>query len=63
VNAVRQMLDRMNQEIEGLRKILGQHEDTMAEAGILVESHREILDRVFWSSVPETAKREVLAVG
>lgn len=60
VNAVRQMLDRMNQEIEGLRKILGQHEDKMAEAGILVESHREILDRVFWSSVPETAKREVL---
>src|SRR5208337_517460 len=37
VNAVRQMLDRMNQEIEGLRKILGQHEDKMAEAGILVE--------------------------
>jgi hypothetical protein len=60
VNAVRQMLDRMNQEIEGLRKILGQHEDKMAEAGILAESHREILDRVFWSSVPETAKREVL---
>jgi hypothetical protein len=60
VNAVRQMLDRMNQEIEGLRKILGQHEDKLAEAGILVESHREILDRVFWSSVPETAKREVL---
>ncbi len=60
VNAVRQMLDRMNQEIEGLRKILGQHEDKLAEAGILVESHREILDRVFWASVPETAKREVL---
>jgi len=60
VNAVRQMLDRMNQEIESLRKILGQHEDRMAEAGILVESHREILDRVFWSTVPENAKREVL---
>jgi hypothetical protein len=60
VNAVRQMLDRMNQEIEGLRKILGQHEDKMAEAGLLVESHREILDRQFWASVPESAKREVL---
>jgi len=60
VNAVRQMLDRMNQEIEELRKILGQHEDKMAEAGILVESHREILDRQFWASVPESAKREVL---
>ena len=60
VNAVRQMLDRMNQEIEGLRKILGQHEDKLADAGILVESHREILDRQFWASVPESAKREVL---
>lgn len=60
VNAVRQMLDRMNQEVETLRKILGQHEDKMAEAGILVESHRELLDRQFWSTVPESAKREVL---
>src|SRR5271166_6403529 len=60
VNAVRQMLDRMNQEVESLRKILGQHEDKMAEAGLLVESHREILDRQFWASVPESAKREVL---
>jgi len=60
VNAVRQMLDHMNQEIEHLRNILGQHEDKMAEAGILVESHREMLDRVFWASVPESAKREVL---
>ncbi len=60
VNAVRQLLDRMNQEIEQLRKILGQHEDKMVDAGILVESHREMLDRVFWESVPEKAKREVL---
>ncbi len=60
VNAVRQMLDRMNQEIEALRKILGQHEDKMTEAGLLVESHRELLDRQFWASVPESAKREVL---
>jgi hypothetical protein len=60
VNAVRQMLDRMNREIEQLRKILGQHEDKMTEAGILVESHREMLDRLFWASVPESAKREVL---
>lgn len=60
VNAVRQMLDRMHQEVESLRKILGQHEDKMAEAGLLVESHREILDRQFWASVPENAKKEVL---
>ncbi len=60
VNAVRQMLDRMNQEIEALRKILGEHEDKMTEAGMLVESHREVLDRQFWASVPESAKRDVL---
>ena len=60
VNAVRQMLDRMNSEIENLRKILSTHEDKMSDAGILVESHREILDRQFWAAVPDSGKREVL---
>jgi hypothetical protein len=60
VNAVRQMLDRMNQEIENLRKILGAHEDKMTEAGLLAESHREILDRQFWAAVPDSGKRAVL---
>lgn len=60
VNAVRQMLDRMNHEIESLRQILGQHEDKMVQAGLMVESHREILDRQFWANIPESAKREVL---
>jgi len=60
VNAVRQMLDRMNQEIENLRKILGAHEDKMTEAGLMVESHREILDRQFWAAVPESGKQAVL---
>lgn len=63
VNAVRQMLDRMNQEIENLRKILGAHEDKMTDAGILVETHREILDRQFWAAVPESSKRAVLLSG
>jgi hypothetical protein len=60
VNAVRQMLDRMNQEIENLRKILGAHEDKMTDAGMMVESHREILDRQFWAAVPESGKQAVL---
>jgi hypothetical protein len=60
VNAVRQMLDRMNQEIENLRKILGAHEDKLAEAGIMVESHRDILDKQFWAAVPESGKQAVL---
>jgi hypothetical protein len=60
VNAVRQMLDRMNAEIDSLRKILGAHEDKMSEAGMMVETHREILDRQFWAAVPESGKRTVL---
>ena len=60
VNAVRQMLDRMNQEIENLRKILGTHEEKMTEAGLFVETHREILDRQFWAAVPAAGKRAVL---
>ena len=63
VNAVRQMLDRMNQEIENLRKILGAHEDKMTDAGMLVESHREILDRQFWAAVPDSGKQAVLLSG
>ena len=63
VNSVRQMLDRMNHEIENLRKILGAHEEKMSDAGLLVETHREILDRQFWAAVPESGKREVLLSG
>jgi hypothetical protein len=60
VNAVRQMLDHMNHQIDDLRRILGAHEDKMSDAGLLVESHREILDRQFWAAVPESGKRAVL---
>ena len=60
VNSIRQMLDRMNNEIENLRKILGAREEKMAQAGLLVDSHRDVLDRQFWAAVPEHAKRSVL---
>jgi hypothetical protein len=60
VNAVRTMIDRMSQEIQGLRKILGTHEEKLAEAGIVVESNAELLDRQFWAAVPENGKRAVL---
>src|SRR6266852_2175857 len=60
VNAVRQMLDRMGQEIDSLRKILGSHEEKMTGAGMMVESHVEILDRRFWAAVPESGKQAVL---
>ena len=60
VNAVRQMIERMSQEIQGLRKILGAHEQTLADAGIMVESNADLLDRQFWTAVPEKGKRAVL---
>jgi len=32
----------------------------MSEAGVLAESHREILDKQFWAAVPDSGKRAVL---
>jgi hypothetical protein len=60
VNAVRDMLERMNKEMEDLRKVLSTHEETISKAGISVESRAEILDRQFWASVPERGKLGVL---
>jgi hypothetical protein len=60
VNAVKEVLDRMNTEIEALRKILGVQEEMMANAGLSVESHTELLDQEFWKQVPEENKKEVL---
>ena len=60
VNAVKQLLDRMNAEIEALRKILGQQEETMANAGLQMQSYTELLDQEFWLEVPEDNKKEVL---
>jgi hypothetical protein len=60
VNAVRQMLDEMNSELDGLRKILGVYEEKMARAGIHTHSHMEVLAQEFWSQVPEDKKKSVL---
>ena len=60
VNAVKQLLDRMNAEIEGLRKILGAQEEMMANAGLQVQSYTELLDQEFWEQVPDENKKEVL---
>jgi hypothetical protein len=60
VNAVKQVLDRMNTEIEALRKILGAQEEVMAGAGLSVQSHTDLLDQEFWLQVPEENKKEVL---
>src|SRR5437763_790048 len=51
VNAVKQLLDRMNTEVEALRKILSTQEQMMAQAGLSVQSYTELLDQEFWEQV------------
>lgn len=63
VNAVRQLLEKMNSELDTLRKLLKAREEKLAGAGLNVESHADILDRQFWASVPESGKRRVLLSG
>jgi hypothetical protein len=60
VNAVRQMLDEMNSELDGLRKILGVYEEKMAAAGIHTQTHMEVLAQEFWLQVPDEKKKTVL---
>ncbi|HEX4489542.1 MAG TPA: HEAT repeat domain-containing protein [Terriglobales bacterium] len=60
VNAVHQMLEHMSRQMDTLRQILRIQEDKMGKAGILVESHADILDRLFWAEVPEAGKKSVL---
>ena len=63
VNAVHQMLEHMSRQMDSLRRILRIQEDKMSKAGILVESHADILDRMFWAEVPEEGKKSVLLSG
>ncbi|HMD33277.1 MAG TPA: hypothetical protein VKG84_15280, partial [Candidatus Acidoferrales bacterium] len=60
VNTVKDMLAKLGKEIDSLRKILGGHEDKMKKAGMAVESYATVLDRQFWTSLPETGKRTML---
>jgi hypothetical protein len=60
VNAVRQMLDEMSQELGGLRKILGVYEEKMTRAGIEIPSQVDSLAREFWAQIPEEKKKAVV---
>jgi hypothetical protein len=60
VNAVHQMMEHMSRQMDTLRQILKLQEDKMSKAGMLVESHADILDRLFWAEVPEAGKKSVL---
>jgi uncharacterized protein YbaA (DUF1428 family) len=63
VNAVHEMMEHMSRQMDTLRQILRVQEDKMSKAGILVESHADILDRMFWAEVPEAGKKSVLLSG
>jgi hypothetical protein len=60
VNAVHKLLEDMGRQMDNLRRILSLHEDKMSKAGILVESHADILDRMFWAGLPEHSKKKAL---
>ncbi|MFZ1917609.1 MAG: HEAT repeat domain-containing protein [Terriglobales bacterium] len=60
VNAVHEMMENMSRQMDTLRQILRVQEDKMSKAGILVESHADILDRMFWAEIPEAGKKSVL---
>ncbi len=60
VNAVHDMMERMTRQMDTLRSILKVHEDKLSRAGMLAESHADILDRQFWAEVPDAGKRAVL---
>jgi hypothetical protein len=60
VNAVGGLLDEMNLELDGLRKLVGTYEEKLAKAGIPVQSAAEVLAREFWSKVPAEKIKVVL---
>lgn len=60
VNAVHDMMEHLSRQMDTLRQILRVQEDKMSKAGILVESHADILDRMFWAEIPESGKKSVL---
>lgn len=59
-NSIQQMIERLNNELGTLRKVLDAHEDRMTRAGMVVESKSEILDKQFWASVPDWGKKNIL---
>jgi PilZ domain-containing protein/PBS lyase HEAT-like repeat-containing protein len=60
VNAVHQLLEQMGTQMGNLRKILSHHEQRMSKAGLVVESHADLLDRMFWAELPEHDKKKAL---
>jgi hypothetical protein len=60
VNGVHQLFEEMGKQMATLRKLLMRHEERMIKAGLLVESQADMLDRMFWSEIPEHSKKQAL---
>ncbi len=60
VDAVTNVLHRMNQEIDTLRETLGTYEEKLKEAGFELNRPPDVLEQEFWSRMPEPAKLGVL---
>jgi hypothetical protein len=60
INMVGQMLAELSGELDGLRKVLGVYEEKMAEAGVPVPSHFDLLAQQFWAHIPIEKQRLAL---
>jgi len=60
VDAVTNVLNRMNLEIDTLRETLGSYEEKLKQAGFELNRPPDILEQEFWSRMPEPAKLGVL---
>lgn len=63
VDAVRQLLDEMSAELDGLRKILGVYEQRMKRAGMEVGAHVDGMAQEFWSLVSDEKKKAIIESG
>jgi hypothetical protein len=63
VDAVRQLMDEMNAELDGLRKILGVYEKRMKGAGLDVGTHADGMAQEFWSLISDEKKKAVIESG
>ena len=60
VDAVTELLNRMNREIDSLRETLGSYEDKLKLAGFALDRPADVLEQEFWSRMPEQARLAVL---
>jgi hypothetical protein len=63
VDAVRQLLDEMSAELDGLRKILGVYEQRMKRAGLDVGSHVDGMAQEFWSLISDDKRKAIIESG